>query len=296
MANTTFKASVTTTTSRPQTSTSNLKNVYYYSPYGKTSQKKQNKTSFSYNYKYSTTTSISNELPTTKSTTLSPEKLYHRYEDVYNYKEPSVYTSPKPVYEVEKYSDNSKVIYDEKSSVKYSEYSEEPNEEDFEDKFKNKLRIKNALFHGIGSGVNQFLRSNLSSDPFIDPQVNQTILVRQGKWLTPGIIGLIIGLIPITTIIASFIPAFIAVPVISTSAFSRRRRNVIEDTEYVQYEDTLLFLSSMVLDMISKYGISSIGESECFSQMFCTFVAKGRNSDNNTIETIIFYLIDWFVF
>jgi hypothetical protein len=117
--------------------------------------------------------------------------------------------------------------------------------------------------------------------------------VKTASWLWPGIVGLLIGILPLFTIVTSFIPAYVSVPVISTSPISRRRRSTeLQDQHIFNNSNTQLFLTS-VFKTIEKYGVSALDDPNCFQEMFCTFTAEGRNERPNLVQNLLYLIAEW---
>ncbi len=117
--------------------------------------------------------------------------------------------------------------------------------------------------------------------------------VKTASWLWPGIAGLLIGILPLVSIVASFIPAFVSVPVISTSPISRRRRSTeLQDAHISNTSNTLLFFTS-IFNTIERYGVSTLDYPNCFQEMFCTFTAEGRNERPNLLQNLLYLIVQW---
>lgn len=127
------------------------------------------------------------------------------------------------------------------------------------------------------------------------PQLEEDLLspIKTASWLGPGVAGLLIGILPLASIVASLIPAFVSVPVISTSPISRRRRSTeLQDAHIFNNSNTELFLTS-VFNTIERYGVSTLNDSKCFQEMFCTFTAEGRNERPNLLQNLLYLIAEW---
>jgi hypothetical protein len=116
----------------------------------------------------------------------------------------------------------------------------------------------------------------------------------KSSWLGPGIAGLLLGILPLGILMASMVPAFMSVPIVSTATVGRRKRQS-QDSDVFNMNSTNFFLNPGVINIIAKYGMSSLDDSKCLQEMFCTLTVEGKKKNTNIIQNLIYKVIEWLV-
>ena len=124
-----------------------------------------------------------------------------------------------------------------------------------------------SKYYGSGSGAYypSYYSSHSSQFPLASEHsysggVGESLLHRSSSWLGPGLAGVLLGLgLPLGILMASMIPTLMSVPIVGTAtAGIGRRKRFISDFDFLSWNNTQMILNSGVLEILSKYGMSSL--------------------------------------
>ena len=155
---------------------------------------------------------------------------------------------------------------------------------------------------GLGSGAYYPSPSTYYPHPYYSSAASETssfggaesLLHKSSSWLGPGIAGLLLGILPLGLLMASMVPTIMSVPIVSTATVGRKKR-FVPDFGLLNFNDTNIFLNSGVIDIIGRYGMTSLEDPNCLMEMLCTFAAEGKKSNKNLVQNLFYHIIDWLV-
>lgn len=158
-----------------------------------------------------------------------------------------------------------------------------------------------SKYYGGGGGSYYPPSSFYPSHYYPSPAYGESNLSSKGSWIGPaGIAGLLFGILPLSILFASMVPALVTVPVVSTATVGRKKRHFQEEKENSinkkVINETTKVLYNPALDIIANYGFSSMQDPNCLQEMFCMLTVEGKKeTHSNVIQKILYKIISWYV-